>query len=120
MFLKKALSLSLLLALAGGAFVMSEQAAEAGRCGGHRRCCNGGYGYSNGYGYGYGYGNGYSGYGNCCGCSSGSCGMTPSGGSMAPAPAAPAPAPRPPRDRIGVKLPQDQITGRSSPHHKTS
>lgn len=91
MVLKRMLSLSLLLALAGGAFVASEQNAEAGRrccrqrC--HRRC-------NSGCGYAYAYS------GNCNTCTTqGNPGQGMNQGTYydgnAPGPAAPA-APAPP------------------------
>ena len=102
MLFKRILSLSMLLALAGGAFVASEQNAEAGRCCRqrcHRRCCNGnGYGYGNTYAYSGNYNTGNCGTGNC---SSGNCNVgTPAMNQgtyngNAPAPAAPAPPPAP-------------------------
>src|SRR4029077_2668098 len=97
MVLKRVLSLSLLLALAGGAFLASEQNAEAARCCRqrcNRRCC-----YNGGYASWYGYTN--AAYGNCGSCSSGTCntGTAPAnydGTAPAPAPAAaPAPPPAP-------------------------
>ena len=90
MIIKKFLSLALLLALTGTAFVASEQNAEARCCGQrchHRGRCNNGCG--NG-GYGYGGSNGC----NTCGTGAG----MSSGTYTAPAPtpdAAPAAPPAP-------------------------
>lgn len=88
MVFKKFLSLSMLVALAAGAFAVSEQSAEAGRCCRqrcHRRCC--------GYGYTYAYA------GNCNTCTTAPAVNQGTGYGEAPAPApapttqAPPPAP---------------------------
>lgn len=84
---KKFLSMALLLAATGTAFVASEQSAEAARCcrqrcHRNRRCCGSA-------GYGYAYGGSY-------GCNT--CNMAPGtnqGTSAVPAPATDAPAPPP-------------------------
>jgi len=89
MLLKKILSLSLLAALAGSAFIVTGQDAEAGRCCRqrcHRSCCNGGYAMNGGYGY--------SNAGSCSTCNGTSAPATYDGNTTAPAPA-PAPAPPP-------------------------
>ena len=92
MLLKRLLSLSLLLTMAGTTLALSEQSAEA-RCCRQRcrqnRCCNTGYGYSNGY----------SGYSNCNSCSPTNGTMTPQpapADGYAPAPSPPSAAPAPP------------------------
>jgi hypothetical protein len=85
MIVKKLLSVALLLAATGTAFVASEQSAEAARCcrqrchRNHRCCGNTGYG-----------------YGGSSGCNT--CNMAPGtsqGSSSVPAPATDAPAPPP-------------------------
>lgn len=93
MLLKKILSLSLLAALAGSAFIVTGQDAEAARCCRqrcHRRCCNtsGGYAMNGGYGY--------SNSGSCSTCTAPgtSAPATYDGNTTAPAPS-PAPAPPP-------------------------
>jgi hypothetical protein len=93
MLLKKILSLSMLFALAGSAFVASSQDAEANRCCRqrcHRRCCNtsGGYVMNGGYGYSN------SGSCNSCNATGTSVPTTYDGNTAAPAPS-PAPAPPP-------------------------